>query len=85
MFIRQNGKCQLSRIPFAAEPFFPDAQVPRPWWPSLDRINPRLGYVSSNVRLVVTAANFAKHQWSDAILLDLARGIVDFSEKSRRP
>lgn len=71
----QRGRCALSGLHFRAE-HFKDALVKYPFGPSLDRIVPKRGYVAGNVRLVCTAANFARNQWGDEALRRLARGIV---------
>lgn len=44
--------------------------------PSLDRIDPSLGYVKGNVRVVVHAYNLAKHTGPDSQVLKLARALV---------
>lgn len=36
-----------------------------PETPSLDRIEPKLGYVKGNVRIIPVWLNFAKHHWTD--------------------
>ena len=43
---------------------------------SVDRINPKEGYVVGNVRLTTLQANQARGPWDDARLLELARMIV---------
>lgn len=44
--------------------------------PSLDRIVPSLGYVPSNSRLIIKAANFAKNIWSDEVLYEWAEDLL---------
>ena len=51
------GVCQVSGVPLVLV-------GPRgPYSPSLDRINPALGYVSGNVRVVAWALNCAMGDW----------------------
>jgi hypothetical protein len=76
MFREQGGCCLLSGIPFSPEPFFNDSLVTRPFAPSLDRMNAAWGYERDNVRLVCTIANFAMNRWGEAVLFQLAQGIV---------
>lgn len=44
--------------------------------PSLDRVDPSLGYVRGNVRMVCHGYNLAKHTGTDADVLKLARALV---------
>ena len=48
--------------------------------PSLDRIDPKLGYVKGNVRVVCHGYNLAKHTGTDSDVLKLARAIVAMAE-----
>lgn len=48
--------------------------------PSLDRIDPSLGYVKGNVRVVCHGYNLAKHTGTDANVLILARAIVEMAD-----
>jgi hypothetical protein len=92
MLVAQQGCCAITGLKFSAE-YYPDALVKMPLAPSIDRILPSAGYQGINVRLVVTAANFAKNQWSDVLLRRIAHGVVDtervqerqwFTEQRRR-
>ena len=47
-----------------------------PWAPSVDRLEPHLGYVESNIRITCWAYNLARSNWSDEIVRVLARGVV---------
>ncbi len=69
------GKCSKTGIPFNLDPH-PDHRV-HPFAPSLDRINPKKGYVRNNVQVVCWAYNAAKNQWGEDVLTTLARAIVD--------
>lgn len=42
--------------------------------PSIDRIEPALGYVPGNVRVVCLATNFAMNEWGDEVMHVLAEG-----------
>lgn len=71
------GECQKTKIKFDLAPH-PDHRV-HPFAPSIDRINPKKGYVKGNIQVVVWAYNSARNQWGDDVLLTLARAIVDAS------
>ena len=69
------GKCQKTGMKFDLAPH-PNYRV-HPFAPSIDRINPKKGYVKGNVQIVIWAYNAARNQWGDDVLLTLARAIVD--------
>lgn len=48
----------------------------RPWAPSIDRIDCSVGYVPGNVRIVCWAFNQARSDYSDEVVLTLARALV---------
>ncbi len=64
--------CELTGLPFDLRP---GGKV-QPYSPSVDRIDPALGYIQSNCRLVITAVNFAKNVWTDDVLLTWAAALV---------
>lgn len=68
-----GGCCQVSGIPFD---FSKGTTWRRPFAPSIDRIDCGRGYVESNCRLVIYAANAAMNEWGLNVLLTLARGVV---------
>lgn len=71
-----TGVCEATGIPFSLEPG-PYRHRANPWAPSLDRRDNSKGYTPDNVQVVVAAYNYAKSEWSEAVLLRLARAIVD--------
>jgi hypothetical protein len=76
---RCEGRCAVSRLKFSDE-LFPHALVKRPFAPSIDRIDPRLGYTLANTRITCVAANFAMNQWGSDVLCRVARGVVQREE-----
>ena len=54
MFEYQDGKCAVSGVRFKA--YAGESRV-NPYQPSIDRVEPPLGYVQGNVRLVLHAVN----------------------------
>lgn len=74
LFQRSGGRCELTGIPFSSERI-PKVRL-RPFHPSVDRIDPNLGYHIDNVRLICVAANFALNTFGDAVFARLAYGLV---------
>lgn len=50
--------------------------TPDPWSASIDRIEPRHGYLKDNARVVCLAANIAMNQWGYDTMLRLSRAVV---------
>jgi hypothetical protein len=76
-FIREKlslGVCELSGL--AIQRIAPGGYRTHPYAPSLDRKEPALGYIKSNVRLVCFAVNRARSDWGDEVLLTIASGLV---------
>ena len=65
----QNGRCEITGIPFEIV----KGGRPSPRSPSLDRIIPNLGYVKSNVRMILYAINTFKNEWSDEDIYPIAK------------
>lgn len=63
---RCGGLCEVSGHPL---------EDSGPFRPSLDRIDPSLGYVPGNVRIVCLIANTAMLHYGEAAFLDLARAL----------
>lgn len=74
-----SGRCAATGLPFDLKPG-PDKHHANPWAPSLDRRDSSKGYIRDNVQVVCTAYNYAKSEWSEEVLLTLARAIVDANE-----
>ena len=83
MWWAQDGRCALSGLEFHEEAF-QDARVSKPFAPSLDRLDHAHGYVRDNVRLVCAAVNFARGQWGDDVLRQVAHGIVEAERHEER-
>ena len=66
------GKCEVSGYALDVRPLTERYQR-RPDSPSLDRINPKKGYVMSNVRVVCLAVNLALSNWGEAVLLPILK------------
>lgn len=59
------GLCELTELPFSKEHGSPFA-------PSLDRIEPKLGYVHGNVRVILFALNMGLGKWGEAPYAQIA-------------
>lgn len=68
------GRCELTGIGFSYEPT-PEFNW-NPYAPCLDRIIPALGYVKTNVRVVCNAVNFARMDWGDEVMMEVAHALV---------
>lgn len=69
----QNGKCAVSDLPFSQRKskWFRD-----PYNPSLDKINPQLGYVEGNIRFVLEAVNAALNEWGLEEVLPILKAVL---------
>lgn len=52
----------------------------RPFMPSIDRIEPSLGYVRSNCRMVAVITNFAMNAWGEGPLREM---VIAYARKNR--
>jgi len=66
--------CPMSSLPYAPSDI---PGRPGPRLPSIDRIDPALGYIQSNCRLVCTQANYALNVWGDEVLKEFCRGVAE--------
>jgi len=70
-----NGRCELTDLPFSKQ--LSQKRGRNPMTPSLDRINPKLGYVKSNVRLICFGLNAALGDWGESIYVKLATAYMN--------
>jgi len=71
---RWTGFCEVTKLPLSLENRAPG---PRFNSPTLDRKDPKLGYLTSNVRIVRHGVNALKADGTDADMLEMARAIVE--------
>lgn len=69
---QQNWCCAVSGIEFDGR-----RTTHAAFRPSIDRIEPRKGYVADNVRIVCKIVNLAMSDWGSEPLLKVARAIAD--------
>lgn len=67
--IHCEGVCSVSGIPLDLSS--PEKNNRRPYAPSLDRINPNLGYTLENCRIVCDAVNIGMLHWGEGVLLKI--------------
>jgi hypothetical protein len=82
LFERQGGRCAVTGISFSLEEY-PHALVKHPFAPSLDRMDSKVGYTASNVRLVCVAVNFGMNQWGEEVFMRLARAAVEYQTEPK--
>lgn len=73
---RCGGRCALTGLAFHGGRFG-TGKAKRAFWPSIDRIDPDVGYTRENCRLVLTAVNFALNAWGDEVFMRIARAAID--------
>lgn len=67
----QDWRCAVSGIEFSGR-----RDTPAAFRPSIDRIEPRKGYVPDNIRIVCKIVNLAMSDWGSEPLLRVARAIA---------
>lgn len=67
----EKGLCQVTGISFDLSPSVPA----RPFTPSLDRINPKLGYMKDNTQVVCWIYNRAKGVHNHSAVVTLAEAL----------
>lgn len=73
-YAAQGGRCALTGVEFVFDK--PQKGYRRPFAPSIDRIDPRKGYVKSNCRIVCAALNIAINDWGEDVFAALAYGYI---------
>lgn len=71
---RYAGVCELTGIPFVLGQ---RGSGPKPYSPSIDRIDPAVGYTPENCRFILWAVSALKHVGTDADMLFIARALVE--------
>lgn len=71
----QGHRCYLSGVPFSLDRLGRGA-APRPYAPSIDRIDASGGYTADNIRVICWAANLLLGTWGDGPALEVAEGMA---------
>lgn len=72
---KQNGKCAITHLDLIIPTSKGNGKA-SPYSPSIDRINPKLGYVENNVRLVCYATNCCLHNYGTEIFSVIAKAFL---------
>ena len=66
----EQGVCEVTGLPFTY-----GVEARNPWSPSLDRIDPSIGYTLENTRVVVWIYNAAKNVFTDSDVMLMAHAV----------
>jgi len=69
-----NGVCEVTGLLLERVP--PEGCHIHPYAPSLDKIDPALGYTKENTRMVCFAYNRAKSDWNDEVFRRVAEAFL---------
>lgn len=72
---RWTGKCELTQIPFTP-PEQRTGYKLRNFFPSIDKIDPKLGYIKSNCRFVLWGVNSLKRDGTDEDMYVIALALI---------
>lgn len=78
MLNEAGWRCAVTGHAFSLE----DVNRTKPFAPSIDRRDSRIGYIPENCRMVCVATNFAMNVWGEEVLWRLfsRRGVLDASK-----
>lgn len=74
LYTKQNKKCAITYIDFS---FNKEETFRRPFVPSIDRVNSKLGYTKDNVRLVCAVVNLSLNEFGDQVFDKMCRAYVE--------
>jgi hypothetical protein len=74
-----DGRCAVSGLSFSGERIG-SGKARRPYYPSLDRVDPEQPYTLENCRLVLQAVNFGLNAYGDEVYLRIARATAHRDE-----
>lgn len=78
---RYTGRCELTGLEF--RPNRGHGCGPAPFSPSIDRIDPLLGYTKGNCRFILHAINAMKGSGTDEEVAFILRAFVEFNQRDR--
>ncbi len=79
LYSKQSGRCALTNIIF--DFVFDEKFSKRPFSPSVDRIDSKIGYIKSNVRLVCGAVNYALSEYGDQIFDTICESRIQYKNQ----
>ena len=74
---KQSGRCALTNIDFILKRT--ESYNSEPFAPSIDKINPKLGYTIDNIRLVCVAVNYALNEFGEDIFKQICLAYLNAS------
>jgi hypothetical protein len=77
-----GGRCSLTGFRFNEN--WDTARRIRPWAPSIDRKDSSQGYTRENCRVVAACVNIAFNNFGDALMMQMARGLVNRGRQALR-
>lgn len=75
----RKGVCEVTGLPFDFTS--PGQSRKNPFAPSIDRIDNNIGYIKSNVRLVLWAVNLMHGEMTDEQLVNMCKAVIKGLEK----
>jgi hypothetical protein len=81
LFKSQNGKCALTNIEMSLTN--KSNHRSDPFVVSVDRINPSIGYLKSNVRLVCTVVNYALNEFGEDVFQTICIAYIQQLQKKK--
>lgn len=75
----QDGCCSISGLNFNLTP--PTTVSCNYNAPSIDKINPKLGYIKGNIRLICYQINMAIGEYGEDRLYEMCKQILDYKNK----
>lgn len=70
-----RGVCAATGIPFVMD----IGKGSSPYSPTIDRIDPNVGYIPTNIRVVVFIYNVCRNEWGDEVVIDFAKRLLQIS------
>ena len=83
MVTANDMRCAISGVRFSMEQK-EGGHVRQPFAPSIDRISCSEGYAPGNVRVVLTAVNYAMNEWGDAVFYAIAKGASKVGREAKK-
>lgn len=74
---KQSGRCAYTGWPLSLPVPKKKGEVKDYKKASLDRINSSIGYIPSNIQFVSMIANYAKNEFSEEVLVEFCRAVVN--------
>ncbi len=79
MMAKQNYLCAISGIPFEAKP---SRKRINPYRPSIDRIDSSVGYLRTNVRIVLAAVNLGMSDFGEQVYREICDAVASNANRT---